>query len=608
MVPLLGTHFKGLAGRSCCLVSTTYFSFPSIDNCFPCTYNYPLLVHFNLISMFRKFTALSLIVFLNLFAVHSVFAEDTDSDGDGMFDADELTYGFDPANPDEDGNGVLDGGDDADGDILINTDELYVYGINPMSADSDGDGLFDGDEVIILGTDPSDSDSDDDGVLDGDEVAILGTDPNNTDSDGDGTLDADEDSDGDALSDSDELYTYGTDPWDTDSDDDTLLDGDEVNILGTDPADAQSDGDSLSDGDEVSIYGTDPLDSDTDNDGTSDGVEVAAGTNPLVDERAFTVEAGPDEGFGFGESVKFTTRAYVLGDGYEDVTTASISWGDGSSDAATLATGTDRVYIQGSHNYALPEAYRVTVCVVDADSTLVCDGATIYLVGNSSGSSATTTTTTGTEEETVVTEEETVVTEEGTSEEDQDVVPASEEEEGDQDVILTEEEADCSAMAFADVAADGSYYEGLCALWAAGVIQGRNMVTFAGEDFIMRDEAAKVFTRLFGYVIDPFNYTPPVEESSFVDVEAKDPLAYYVELAVEENLMEVDTDSIEGEDEIVEEISFRPHEAMTVQEIVDTLDIITDEDFGEDLAEDGYKSEDAMTRGNFVGFLFGLFD
>ena len=121
-------------------------------------------------------------------------------------------------------------------------------------------------------------------------------------------------------------------------------------------------------------------------------------------------------------------------------------------------------------------------------------------------------------------------------------------------------------------------------------------------------------------MIDPFNYTPPVEESSFVDVEAKEPLAYYVELAVEENLMEADVDSVKvesvSEDEdsmevdvkIVEEAYFRPHEAMTVQEIVDTLDIITGEDFGEDLAEDGYKSEDAMTRGNFVGFLFGLFD
>ena len=306
-----------------------------------------------------------------------------------------------------------------------------------------------------------------------------------TDSDHDGVNDGVEDANHNGAY---EPFLNEADPNQIDTDADKIDDCTELTGTNpTNPSAADTDGDGTSDGDEVSIYGTDPLDSDTDNDGTSDGVEVAAGTNPLVDERAFTVEAGPDEGFGFGESVKFTTRAYVLGDGYEDVTTASISWGDGSSDTATLATGTDRVYIQGSHNYALPEAYRVTVCVVDADSTLVCDGATIYLVGNSSGSSATTTTTTGTEEETVVTEEETVVTEEGTSEEDQDVVPASEEEEGDQDVILTEEEADCSAMAFADVAADGSYYEGLCALWAAGVIQGRNMVTFAGEDFIMRD-------------------------------------------------------------------------------------------------------------------------
>ena len=50
-------------------------------------------------------------------------------------------------------------------------------------SDSDGDGLLDSEE-IELGTDPADSDTDDDGLLDGEEVE-LGTNPNDEDTDND---------------------------------------------------------------------------------------------------------------------------------------------------------------------------------------------------------------------------------------------------------------------------------------------------------------------------------------------------------------------------------------------------------------------------------------
>ena len=575
--------------------------------------------------MFRKLTALSLVVFLNLLAVQSVFADDEDTDLDGISDADEATYGFDPANSDENGNGVLDGADDYDGDGISTEDELYDYGTNPTNTDSDGDGLSDYDELFTAPTsEPMDTDTDDDGLFDGDEVNTMGTDPSDPDSDADGTLDGDEDSDADGLTDAEELNTYGTDPFDTDSDDDLLLDGDEVD-LGTDPLDENSDGDSLTDYEEVITYGTDPLDSDTDNDGTSDGVEVNAGTNPLVDEREFTVEAGPDEGFGFGTIVEFTTRAYVLGSGYEDVTTASISWGDGTSDSATLVAGSDRVYIQGSHTYSAPESYIATVCAVNGAS-LVCDTSGIYIVGNSSSSETSTTTTTTS---TTTTTGETEETEES-SEEEQEVIPASEEEEDveedqeveeeegddqdeeeDQDVILTEdEEDDCSTWDFTDTSEDSSYLEGLCSMWAADVIHGKDPYTFDSEDMIRRDEASKVFTRLFGYVSESYDDTPAVEESSFVDVDTEeDVLAYYMEVAVEEGLMVVDVDSVENEaGDIVDAAYFRPHEGMTVQEIVDTVDFITGEAWGEVLEEEGYASEDTMSRGSFVEFLFGLVD
>jgi hypothetical protein len=60
--------------------------------------------------------------------------------------------------------------------------------------DTDGDGLSDADEAD-LGTDPDDVDSDDDGLSDGDEVD-EGTDPLDDDTDGDGYSDGDEVEDG----------------------------------------------------------------------------------------------------------------------------------------------------------------------------------------------------------------------------------------------------------------------------------------------------------------------------------------------------------------------------------------------------------------------------
>jgi len=90
-----------------------------------------------------------------------------DSDGDGLFDADETgVYGTNPALYDTDGDGTGDG------------EEVY-YGSDPRTAggstgtagiDSDGDGLFDTDETNIYGTSPSVFDSDGDGVGDGQEV------------------------------------------------------------------------------------------------------------------------------------------------------------------------------------------------------------------------------------------------------------------------------------------------------------------------------------------------------------------------------------------------------------------------------------------------------
>jgi hypothetical protein len=135
--------------------------------------------------------------------------------------------------------------------------------------DTDGDGLYDSDEVNIHHTDPSDADTDNDNLSDGDEVQTLGTNPLVSDTDGDGLIDGDElfahitnpldaDTDGDGLSDGAEVLTHGTNPLDGDSDHDGVSDGDEVNIHTTGPNNPDSDGDGLSDGQEILTHNTNP--------------------------------------------------------------------------------------------------------------------------------------------------------------------------------------------------------------------------------------------------------------------------------------------------------------------------------------------------------------
>lgn len=49
---------------------------------------------------------------------------------------------------------VLDAGPDSDRDGISDTDEITVYGTNPLRADSDGDGFSDYFELFVTLTDP----------------------------------------------------------------------------------------------------------------------------------------------------------------------------------------------------------------------------------------------------------------------------------------------------------------------------------------------------------------------------------------------------------------------------------------------------------------------
>ncbi|SEH04471.1 Serine-aspartate repeat-containing protein D precursor [Candidatus Venteria ishoeyi] len=187
----------------------------------------------------------------------------SDTDADGLSDAEEATLGTDPSKPDSDGDGINDGEEVANG-----TDPLDAA--DPAAVDTDNDGLSDAEEAT-LGTDPSKPDSDGDGINDGEEVA-NGTDP----------LDAADpaavDTDNDGLSDAEEA-TLGTDPSKPDTDGDGINDGEEVSN-GTDPLKAtDTDNDGLSDTEEATL-GIDPNKPDTDGDGINDGEEVSNGSNP----------------------------------------------------------------------------------------------------------------------------------------------------------------------------------------------------------------------------------------------------------------------------------------------------------------------------------------
>ncbi|QEE16041.2 thrombospondin type 3 repeat-containing protein [Promethearchaeum syntrophicum] len=130
--------------------------------------------------------------------------------------------------------------------LFFNSTELYEIHISDADRDADGDGLLDGDEVSLYYTSPFLNDTDGDGLLDGDEVFLYYTLPLLNDTDGDGLLDGDE------------VFLYYTLPLLNDTDGDGLLDGEEVLLYFTSPLLNDTDGDGLLDGDEVLIYKTNP--------------------------------------------------------------------------------------------------------------------------------------------------------------------------------------------------------------------------------------------------------------------------------------------------------------------------------------------------------------
>ncbi len=178
-------------------------------------------------------------------------AEFVDTDGDGLSDSDEATYGTDPDLYDTDGDGYGDNQEVVNASDPLDPNSVPANG--QPGVDTDGDLLTDAEEAD-LGTDPTNPDTDGDELSDFAEVGFepgssTGTDPLAFDTDGDG------------LGDGAELRQDG---W------------------GTDPTKIDTDGDGYNDGDELFVHGTDPKDP------TSAPAEVA-GTTLIVDVRILPV-------------------------------------------------------------------------------------------------------------------------------------------------------------------------------------------------------------------------------------------------------------------------------------------------------------------------------
>ncbi len=162
------------------------------------------------------------------------------------------------------------------------TCDIPLYGIWAEDVDTDGDGIIDYIESTVCKTDPLKKDTDGDNLTDYFEVMVLGTDPLKKDSDDNGVNDSDEDNDGDSLTNFEE-QEKGTSPVLSDTDSDELTDKEEIDTYLTNPLEEDTDEDGINDGDEIAL-GLNPLEKDSDNDGIIDGDEIFSVTKTAEGE------------------------------------------------------------------------------------------------------------------------------------------------------------------------------------------------------------------------------------------------------------------------------------------------------------------------------------
>jgi outer membrane protein OmpA-like peptidoglycan-associated protein len=196
-------------------------------------------------------------------------ALDDDDDNDGLTTQIEVKVGTSPLLKDTDNDGINDFIELGKNALKpLDTDNDGI--INALDKDDDADGIKTETE-LLLGINPLLADSDSDGISDLDEVGKLLGKPLDTDKDGViDALDIEEnlDKDGDGLSDLFEKK-LNSDPNNVDSDDDGINDNEELGDNADKPLDTDNDG-------IINI-----LDPDDDNDNLDTRFESEIGTNPL---------------------------------------------------------------------------------------------------------------------------------------------------------------------------------------------------------------------------------------------------------------------------------------------------------------------------------------
>ena len=228
--------------------------------------------------------------------------DNNDQDNDGLPDAVEAMLNTDPTKQDTDGDGINDGdevGKDSNAPLDKDLDGIIDALDTVDDSDTDNDGLTDAQEKK-LGSDPTKVDSDGDGINDYQEIGNNLETP--LDSDEDGILNLlDSDDDNDTLATKLEIK-IGTNPLSSDTDNDGISDAKELGnsfkepLQDTDadgkidPVDTDDDNDSLLTADELRL-GTNPLKADSDNDGINDAKEIGDLAKPVDADKDGIIDA-----------------------------------------------------------------------------------------------------------------------------------------------------------------------------------------------------------------------------------------------------------------------------------------------------------------------------
>ncbi len=116
----------------------------------------------------------------------------------------------------------------------------------------------------------------------------------------------------------------------------------------------------------------------------------AVGRNSLtitVNNAAPVVEAGPNQGGAPGGTITLAPATFTDA-GVEDAHTATIDWGDGTTEPGTVTQGAGSGSVAGSHVYAADGNYTVTVMVIDDDGLFGSDSFQVNLATANVGPTA----------------------------------------------------------------------------------------------------------------------------------------------------------------------------------------------------------------------------